>query len=61
MFNDVKSITYHRDSSFKNEFTDTLIDYERCDRLMQSLERYSQKLDKLLETTENIEKTSLKE
>lgn len=61
MFNDVKSLNYSRDNFYNNEFKETLIDYKRCDKLIQSLEKYSQKLDKLLETTENIEKKSLKE
>jgi hypothetical protein len=38
-----------------------LIDSSKCEKLLESLEKYSQKLDKLLEKISIIEKTSVRD
>ena len=38
----------------------SIIDHDKCNSLMNSLEKYSQKLDSLLEKTTNIETISLR-
>ena len=37
-----------------------IVDYDKCNNLMNSLEKYSKKLDSLLEKATNIETISLR-
>lgn len=52
---------FNKDRREQNYLQDKLIDSNRCEHLLESLEKYSKKLDKLLEKTSILEKTSLKD
>jgi hypothetical protein len=41
-----------------SEIVSNIIDFSKYDKMISSLEKYSIKLDKLLETTSNIEQES---
>lgn len=45
-------------SLYNKTVSTTIIDQCRCEKLLSSFERYSNKLDKLLETASNIEQES---
>ncbi len=60
VFNDVDSNCHHNNSTHPSEAISSIIDYNRCERLLDSMEKYSKKLDILVEKTANIEKTYLR-